>query len=366
MTLTNVIHRPVLQLKEAFRGLFVRADLAPFMERLADTPLQQALRIKLSSAINGEDFECEPSVLDDFYETTMEALSTEESKALVELFELGVGGWPFVAVWWNGRLSSSSSFYPDEQQGTEFHKRLKDSQRFWDIYSPGITLHSFGGRVFDDDADLLPMVQWYYGDINATTAQEMIDSVQEKITNYSAIGYDFPLWSLNAAAIPAYDSFCPQCKCGNCIIMGDGVTMFHEAYDLDGAGPDALFFHEFSHHIQIAMNFTELNIERTPELTRYIELMADALAAYFAHHPRGASFQAKRILDLLENVYTSGDCYFDNTYHHGTPNQRKNAAVFAINLVDEVKGKGKILKAAEFKALFDAAYPSMVAPDKVV
>jgi hypothetical protein len=106
-----------------------------------------------------------------------------------------------------------------------------------------------------------------------------------------------------------------------------------------------------------------MNDEGSRETTRYVELMADSLSAYMAHHPRFASFQTQRILKLSDAAFSVGDCFFNETGHHGTPNQRRNAILFATQLVD--KSKGKVLKAADFKAKFDATYPTIVAKDKV-
>jgi hypothetical protein len=69
-------------------------------------------------------------------------------------------------------------------------------------------------------------------------------------------------------------------------------------------------------------------------------------------------------LKLSEAAFSFGGCFFNETGQHGTPNQRPNAVLFATQLVD--KSKGKVLKAADFKSKFDAAYPTIVAPDKGV
>ena len=104
----------------------------------------------------------------------------------------------------------------------------------------------------------------------------------------------------------------------------------------------------------------------TPEDSRFVELMADAFAGYFLHHPRGMSRQTKNIKDAVQASYNVGDCGFSSNSHHGTPLQRERTTKWAVSLVDEDPagpGKAKILTADEFIAKFTEVYPSLVAPD---
>ena len=108
--------------------------------------------------------------------------------------------------------------------------------------------------------------------------------------------------------------------------------------------------------------------ENTPEGSRFFELMADAFAGYFLHHPRGMSRQTKNIKDAVQASYNLGDCGFSLNTHHGTPLQRERTTEWAISLVDEDPagpGKAKILTADEFIAKFTEVYTSLVSPDAV-
>jgi len=144
--------------------------------------------------------------------------------------------------------------------------------------------------------------------------------------------------------------------------MGDGIVQYLEFSGLGDAGPDFVLFHEFGHHVQIANGVFD-DLENIPEHTRYTELMADALAAYYAHHPRGATFQTKRIVECARAAFSVGDCSFGSPGHHGTPNQREKAVHFAVDLIDGNSKKGHILTSAEFIGLFDSVYDIIVAPD---
>jgi predicted metalloprotease len=134
---------------------------------------------------------------------------------------------------------------------------------------------------------------------------------------------------------------------------------------IDNAGPDYVLAHEFAHHIQYTVGtFDTPKFPTEAEKTRYVELMADALAAYFLHHPRqGTNFQTWRIEQVVRAAFSAGDCGFDNPGHHGTPSQRAKAVRFATDLVDNSRKKGFILPATTFIEMFDAQYNTIIAPD---
>jgi hypothetical protein len=282
--------------------------------------------------------------------------------AFAELTDQWVDFWPFAVPLMHKTFPGSDNFYPGKQQGKEYKKWMNVSQKFWDVPLKNISILPYTGKVLANDALLLPTVSWIY-DINATKAQGLNDVVQATLAKYPSIGYNFPLWSFNAVAWGSDATVPPEFVSLPALLMGDGVAMSFETLRIAESGVDYVFMHELSHHVQFAMNFSEINDEGTPETTRYVERMADAYAAYMAHHPRFASFQTQRILKISEAAFSFGDCFFNYTGHHGTPNQRRNAILFATQLVD--KAKGKVLKAADFKSKFDAAYPTIVAPDKV-
>ena len=98
------------------------------------------------------------------------------------------------------------------------------------------------------------------------------------------------------------------------------------------------------------------------ELTRHTELMADAFAAYYLTHSRGASMNRKRVEQFLQVFFEVGDCAFTDRGHHGTPIQRMRAAQFGFDVADQAHKQGHILTAAQFHALFVANYTTFVAP----
>ena len=87
--------------------------------------------------------------------------------------------------------------------------------------------------------------------------------------------------------------------------------------------------------------------------------MADAYAAYFMVHKKGANVNSKRLLEVVGAAYGVGDCFFDDNSHHGTPNQRLKAAEWGASLATG----NAVLKAVDFANLFDQVLDDLVAPD---
>jgi hypothetical protein len=346
-----------LQIRPPFEGLQLRSDLAD-LGRPIDDPFGQVIDMLLESAIDGTSYECERSAISTYVDEVFGGLTPDELyfyKILRDYY--AVGTWALYLVYYDTFQGSPpyGDFYPNKQQGQEYEKRLKDLHRFWDSSPEDIALSSFNALRFADDTLMVPFFQWAYvingQPIDTELATAVVNYVQAVFEFYPAIGYDFPLWSLNAFAFIFGK---------NGIAMGDGLAMFLESAGIDDSGPDYVLFHEFAHQVQfeIGVNFVD-----TPEGTRYTELMADALASYYGHHAHGATFQTKRIKDVVEAAYGVGDCQFSSPGHHGTPNQRAKAVDFATNLVDTAKNKGHKLSASGFIELFNAAYEDIIAPD---
>ena len=215
------------------------------------------------------------------------------------------------------------------------------------------------GADIADDAEMVPLLEFGFG-VSTEVAQEILDFVQEVIE--ATIGYDHPLFTLNAFAVPGeevpgFGSFPDK------LVMGDGILDFYEAIGLATNAPDFIHAHEFAHHVQFETGVIDDDFVFEAEATRRVELMADAFAAYNLAHARGASFQTKRIVDIVTSGFEVGDCFFDNPNHHGTPNQRAAAAEWGADLAQTTKPRGKILSSYQMLELFDAELPSIVAPD---
>jgi hypothetical protein len=252
----------------------------------------------------------------------------------------------------------------------EYNQRMRkterDVKRFWDIESDDIQVLAMHGTVLADPSRTVPT---YTSDLflglSEATAQTWASVVRNvMLTEPLVNGGNHPLFTFNAFAISA-----PELGIPDKIVMGDGILDGYKAVGFDDVALPAVFAHEFAHHIQFQRGyFEELPPGSDPstvddaELTRYTELMADALAAYYLTHSRGASMNRKRVEQFLQVFFQIGDCAFTSPGHHGTPIQRMRAAQFGFDVADRAHKQGHILTADQFHALFVANYTTFVAP----
>jgi hypothetical protein len=148
------------------------------------------------------------------------------------------------------------------------------------------------------------------------------------------------------------------------IIIGDGILQGFDALGYGDIAPQAILAHEIGHHIQYELGVLTRGMQRGKELipktARRIELMADAYAAYYLSHPRGAAMQGESVQRFLEVFFNLGDCEFNDNSHHGTPAQRKAAAEWGYNLATHAQKQGQILPGREFARRFDAALENIL------
>jgi hypothetical protein len=231
----------------------------------------------------------------------------------------------------------------------------RDVKSFWDIPTDIQVLAMHGG-VLLDTARTARTYQLL--GLNAPTAMSWATTIRDSLSRSTTmVGGNHPFWTFNAVSFKSSDP-----TIGKKIVMGDGILEGYQALGYGDVAPAAVFAHEFAHQIQFYHNYRLAGVT-APERTRYNELMADAMSAYFLTHARGEALNQKRVEQFLQVFYQIGDCAFTNSGHHGTPNQRLAAARFGFQVADEFQKQGHILTSAEFYALFVAQYPTIIAPD---
>lgn len=303
-------------------------------------------REAVQDAINPDDFVCGASAIGAWID---ELIGRSDPASLDVLFGTAAPDWPIVYKIFFDNDDTDEFIGSDGGYTREHLKRERDLRRFWDVPLDDVGLYGLHGSVIQDDAKMVPVVQFILG-VSEAEAQVIIDDVQEVIESDPTIGYDWPLFSFNAVA------FGPDPLK---ILMGDGLITFFEEIGLANNGVDLVYAHEVAHQVQGALGVFG---PPTPEATRRTELMADAFATYYLVHARGATFNAARALDGFELSFIAGDCNFDSPGHHGTPNQRMAAAQWGAEIALE-RPRGKIKSAVEMVALFDEQLPIIVAPD---
>jgi hypothetical protein len=234
-------------------------------------------------------------------------------------------------------------------------KAERELKGFWDIDGSGIEVVAMHGNVL---VDTLRTAATYQAlGIPAASAAVYARMLRDAILQSETMpGGDHPFFTFNAVAATSFGGAFPDK-----LVVGDGILAGYDAIGFGDVAPEALVAHEYAHHIQFDNGYA---IDGTAaERTRFGELSADAMAAYWLTHKRGATMNRKRVEQFLEVFFQIGDCSFASAGHHGTPNQRLAAARFGFDVADQAQKQGQILGADEFHALFLAEYPSLIAPD---
>lgn len=253
--------------------------------------------------------------------------------------------------------SANQKFGADGQYTQKLTKAFKDLKRFWNIQAENIVLAPMHGTMLTDRARLLRTYKAAFG-LNDASANYYADFVLAIVDAYPQLrGGDHPMFSFNAFAQSTF-SFPPYGVIPDKIIMGDGIMDAFAAIGYADVAPQAILAHEFGHHIQFDLNL--FGNASGPEATRRTELMADAYAAYYLSHARGASMQWKRVQLFLNVFFNIGDCSFTSDGHHGTPTQRMAAARWGYDVANKAQKQGHILTAQEFTRQFEAQLPRLI------
>jgi hypothetical protein len=330
-----------------------------------DTLWREARDQAVAGAINPDDYECGPT---DFRIWIFGKFSRIQNfDAFLDIaFNYGALDWATFYSAFVDHDGSDDYIGINGAQTQEIKKRHKDNQRFWDVPTLDVQLHGMHGADLADDSKMVPLIEFLFG-VPRELAIEIVDYVQSVIESDPGLGYDNPLFTLNAFALTARGEppGSPFAGVPDKIVMGDGIIEAMADLGLGDNAPSIIHAHEFGHHVQFELGLFDQPVlpEDQPEFTRRTELMADAFGAYYSAHARGAAFQTKRIVDALTESYLLGDCGFTFPDHHGTPNQRRAAAEWGANLAASARKQGHINSSAQMLNLFEAQLPLIVAPD---
>ena len=329
-----------------------------------DTKWREARDRAFGRVINPDDYECGPTDFDTWIFGKFAAI--QDFDTFIEILNLGALDWPtFYSLIFDNN-AADDYIGVDGRQTKEMKIRHKDLQAFWDVPTQDVQLQGMHGSDMADDAKMIPVVQFLLG-VDAGLAAQIVDYVQFVIQNDSGLGFDNPLFTLNAFALSAKNDppESPFFGLPDKIVMGDGIIEALADMGIGGNAPDMVMAHEFGHHVQFELGVYNVVVpeEELPEFTRATELMADAFGAYYCAHARGAAFQAGRIIDGLRAAHLIGDCAFDNPGHHGTPNQRQAAVEWAINLAASARKQGQINSSSLMLSLFNQQLPILIEPD---
>ena len=323
-------------------------------------PLSQVFGEFPTRAINPNDYVCSNesspvvAVLDAELATTL--ADPADRKRLLDMYARYADLLPvYEAIYF--QTPETPQYYGYDGDFTKaITKTERDIKRFWDIPSSQIQVVAMHGTMLLD-AERVYQTYLLFGFPPAVAVAYTKVVTESLAASTTMNGGNYLFWTFNAVSARGDDI-------DDKIVMGDGILEAFAQIGFGDVAPQAIFAHEFAHQIQFENQyFEDLGEVTPPEATRYTELMADAMAAYYLTHARGATLRQRRVAQFLEVFYQLGDCGFTSAGHHGTPNQRLAAAQFGFRLADEAQKQGHILSSEEFHELFLAYYPTLIAPD---
>lgn len=258
----------------------------------------------------------------------------------------------FVAIF-SENSSENQSFGPKGEYTAQLTKTFKSLQRFSDIKSDKILLVAAHGSILQDRNKVLTVYKAEYG-YSDEKANYYADSLAALFKTYPEyLNGNHPFFTFNGYAHQEKE-YPGVGKIQDKIVFGDALLQPFDALGYGDIAPQAILAHEFAHHIQYDLGIKDYGIPLTPAGNRRTELMADAYAAYFLSHTKGAAMQYKSVQRAAEVFSNLGDCLFNSELHHGTPAQRKAATEWGYKLASNADKKDHIMSSREFAGRFDA------------
>ena len=320
---------------------------------------QSPARVAVEQAINGSDYDCQPTDLDAYVDGLIGGFSQQELRFLIDHIEM-LDIPTYDALLYGTPTDARYNLRSDYAQ--TITKTFKDVKRFWDVKSGDIQLMSMHGSVLGDPARVSRTLVNAFGFTQAE-ATSYANDVAAAIKKGWFDGGNNAFFTLNAFAFSAEGDPDPLVKgLPDKLIFGDGIIDALRAMKIGDVGPQAVLGHEFGHHVQFEDNLFDSPLTG-PEATRRTELMADAYGTYFVTHARGLALNTRRVLEAEKSFYEVGDCQWTSNGHHGTPLQRLRSATWAADLAGSARPQGAILPSLKLAELFDKKLPELVAPD---
>ena len=197
-------------------------------------------------------------------------------------------------------------------------------ERFWKMRHE-VTVRGQHNTTLNNFDKIVEILTFWYG-FNEADAADYADFFINVVNVESTFLVETPLLSFDAFAIALEGDF----DQGDLIVLGDGLIELMAETGIDKKVIlSGILSHEWAHQIQFN-NFEtwypDGAADNVPEATRTTELEADFFTGYYLTHQRGGTHNWQRAKQFLDLFYNIGDCSFDNDGHHGTPDQRMEAA----------------------------------------
>ena len=247
----------------------------------------------------------------------------------------------------------TDTFGKDGEYTQLVNKIERDLGRFWNMQDE-ISIRGQHTSTLNDP-EMLTEILWYL-----IADLESKEQLQPEVERLLKLNLKSPL--LPESPFFAADVFA---SFNNMIVLGDGlIEMFSETGISEEIVWTGILSHEWAHQIQFDNFFYWYpfgSFESRAEETRQIELEADFFSAYYLTHKRGATYNWKKAEEFFELFFQAGDCSFEFELHHGTPQQRMQAAKEGYELARSAQKKGHILTPEEVHQYFiNVALPEIL------
>lgn len=255
----------------------------------------------------------------------------------------------FVAAY----IDRSDQYFGENGEYTDFMaKRTLELEKFWDMHGQIRVNGQHNATLNDREKVAYVLYNYFYGVPTMADAYALADELLAISAALSTVP-ESPFFSVDGFATS-----------GNLIVIGDGlVQMLSEAGTQQDIVWTGVLAHEWAHQIQFD-NYTAWYpngaANNLPEATRYTELEADFMAAYYMTHKRGATYNWKRVEQFFNLFFQIGDCYFNSNGHHGTPDQRMAAAYLGYETASKEQKQGQIMTPQQLHEIFVASINTLL------
>ncbi|MCC9169211.1 neutral zinc metallopeptidase [Pontibacter harenae] len=231
-------------------------------------------------------------------------------------------------------------------------KRKREIEKFWGM--PGqIRVNGQHGATLNDRDKVAHVLYNYFTGLPTLEAAHAYADYLLSINAAMSTLPESPFFSIDGFATS-----------GDVIVIGDGlVQMVSEAGVAQDIVWTGILAHEWAHQIQFdnyAGWYPGGAAEDPAESTRYTELEADFMAAYYMTHKRGATYNWKRVEQFFTLFFQIGDCGFESSGHHGTPLQRMAAAQLGYETANQAQKQGHIMSPQELHGIFVASIDNVL------
>lgn len=239
----------------------------------------------------------------------------------------------------------SPQYFGENGEYTNLMKKItRNLKKFWKNQNE-IMVRGQHNSTLNDKAKVIEILTFWYG-LPEGLASDYADLFVDSINVESTFLIETPLLSFDGFTIDLQGQFDQN----DLIVIGDGlVELASEAGVQDKVVWEGIMAHEWGHQLQInnsgVWEYPGVDISDPAEDTRSTELEADFFTGYYLTHKRGGTYNWKRTQDFLELFFNIGDCGFTSPGHHGTPDQRLEAARQGYLMAVGEKKKGKISSA---------------------